>query len=358
MRQNARSFRYGLREGFQILLRRLSRLSGMCLSKPASVGICLTTRCNCRCIHCDIWKISTHNELDTDRWKALIDDLADWLGGIRLYITGGEPLLRRDVQDIVRHASDRMFLVGLVTNGALLNAPMAEGLLDAGLFSLDVSLDSVTPGIHDRVRGVDGTWAKAVAGIDIIRSLGAGRRASIACVLTSANIGEVERLVEWVAERDLRGISFQVLEENFEGPQRPAWHLQHPLWLRDPAAIEKVIGRLLALQSQGLPILNHPGQLRLIPRYYQQPDRIEKPPCTVGWMNFGIGPTGDVRFCHRLPSIGTVADQTPGEVWRSPRAAATRRQAQRCNLGCKILNCNFPPGIATRLKRLITLLRG
>ncbi len=347
--------RYGARETLQPVLRRLSHATGVALAKPAWVSIGLTHRCNCRCIHCDIWKLPPSEELGGAAWRRVIEDLGGWLRAGRLHFSGGEPLLRRELPELIRTASLNGFLVGVVTNGLLLTRPKAEELLAAGLFTLDVSLDSLDPGAHDRIRGVEGAHARAVEAIETMVSLGAGNRTSIACVLSSANIDGVEALVGWVRTMGLRGISIQVLEENFEGPHRRGWQSTHPLWVRDPHAVEHLSERLLSLRAAGAPILNHPRQLELLPEYYRQPERIEGLPCLVGYLNLGIGPRGDVRLCHRLPPLGNVLENSPREVWRSHTAKVRRKQVAACERGCKILNCNYPPGPLTRLRRLAAM---
>ncbi len=352
-----RWFRYGGQEVVQAVLRRISHSTGTAVAKPAWVSIGITHKCNCRCVHCDIWKLEPEAELGVQEWCTVLDGLAAWLGSGRLHFSGGEPLMRADISDLIGVASRNGFLVGVVTNGMLLTRRKAEELLAAGLFSLDVSLDSLDTAVHDSIRGVDGACARALQAVETMVSLGAANRTSIACVLTSANIEHVESLVRWVQDQGLRGISVQVLEENFEGRQRIGWHHDHPLWIRDVSAVELLSRRLLALRSSGARVLNHPAQLRLFPSYYQHPDGIEAVLCLVGHLNLGIGPRGDVRLCHRLPAIGNVLDSPPRDIWRSATAAARRKQVAACRRGCRILNCNFPPGPLTRARRLLAMRR-
>jgi MoaA/NifB/PqqE/SkfB family radical SAM enzyme len=352
-----RWLQYGSRELLQPGLRRLSRLTGAILADPAWVSIGLTHRCNCRCVHCDIWKLPAQQELSLDQWTTIIDSLASWLGPTRLYISGGEPLMRDDLVELVAVASRRGFLVGVVTNGMLLTRQRARDLLEAGLFSLDVSLDSLTPSVHDGIRGVNGACDQAVAALDTMISLGAGARTSVACVLSSANLDHVTELVRWVSGRELRGVSVQVLEENFEGPQKPGWYRDHPLWIHDVAAVEALTERLLGERAAGAPILNHPRQLKLLPSYYADPESMRGFPCLVGLVNLGIGPRGDVRVCHRLPPVGSALENPPRKLWRSQAAHTRREQIARCDRGCKILNCNFPPGPLTRARRLLAMRR-
>ena len=348
---------YGIGELAQAGLRRASRLTGTALCKPAWISIGLTERCNCRCLHCDIWKLPARSELSSEQWTRIVNELADWLGPSRLYISGGEPLMRPDLTELVRRASGRGFLVSVVTNGMLLTPTYAQELVAAGLFSLDVSLDALDPAVHDRIRGVGGACARSIQALETMISSGQGRRTSVACVLTSANLGSVEELVDWVESRELRGISIQVLEENFEGPRRAEWYRNHPLWIEDAAAVESLSARLLERRAAGAPILNHPRQLTLLSSYYRQPERMEEFPCLVGLVNLGIGPRGDARLCHRLPPLGNVLEDTPRNLWRSHAARDRREQVARCSRGCKILNCSFPPGPLTRARRLLAMRR-
>lgn len=129
----------------------------------------LTRRCNLRCIMCDAWiEQDGQNELGTDDWLRVITQ-AQALGLVNLKLFGGEPTLRPDLATIIEHASRLGLRCTLVTNGTLLTEERACALVQAGLAELDLSLDAGEPALHDHIRGVPGTWQRAMRGLRSIQ---------------------------------------------------------------------------------------------------------------------------------------------------------------------------------------------
>ncbi len=127
--------------------------------RPLVAELFLTENCNLRCVSCACWRSTTDEELDTDEWRDVLDQLAG-LRFLKVNFTGGEPLLRDDAEELMRHARR----VGipqrhLNTNAVLLDDSRRERVLDAGVTSFNVSVDGPTSELHDRVRGVDGAFA-------------------------------------------------------------------------------------------------------------------------------------------------------------------------------------------------------
>jgi len=141
---------------------------------PYLVALNLTRRCNLRCQHCyldaGVRADGENGELTTDDVKKLIDEIADMAPECMVVMTGGEPLLRRDIDDLVAHASRRQMMVVLGTNGVLLDEQRIERLQSAGLSGAGISVDSLNPDYHDDFRGCPGSWAKTMASLDACRN--------------------------------------------------------------------------------------------------------------------------------------------------------------------------------------------
>jgi MoaA/NifB/PqqE/SkfB family radical SAM enzyme len=133
---------------------------------PCALTFAVTYRCQCNCVHCSAAYHLKHGdiELSTDEAKKLIDDSQD-LGITILAFTGGEPLLREDIFDLISYVNQKKTLPIMFTNGLLLGDDTVKRLVDAGLYSIFVSLDSPVPSEHDRMRGMDGLFEKAVGGM-------------------------------------------------------------------------------------------------------------------------------------------------------------------------------------------------
>jgi radical SAM protein with 4Fe4S-binding SPASM domain len=138
---------------------------------PFLVALNLTRRCNLRCAHCYLDAGTRRHggpeELGTGEVTAILDEIAALSDETLVVLTGGEPLLRPDILDLGRHAADLGLMVVVGTNGALLDEARVAALQAAG-----ISLDSLDPAHHDDFRGIEGAWAKTMAGIDACRRAG------------------------------------------------------------------------------------------------------------------------------------------------------------------------------------------
>lgn len=133
---------------------------------PFSVLLAVTYECQCNCVHCGVanYKNIEREELSLEQIKKNISELKK-LGVANITLTGGEPLLRRDISDIIKYISKQGIIVTLDTNGLLLDMSTTIRLKKSGLNLLKVSIDSSHPHIHDDLRKMEGCFAKAVDGL-------------------------------------------------------------------------------------------------------------------------------------------------------------------------------------------------
>ena len=134
--------------------------------KPLVAELFLTDNCNLKCVSCACWRKVTRGELTGEEWRGVLDQLADY-GILKANFTGGEPLLRRDAPELMAHAYGRGIRnLHLNTNAVLLDDRRREAVLEAGVRSFNVSVDGPRAEIHERVRGVRGSFAKTVANLE------------------------------------------------------------------------------------------------------------------------------------------------------------------------------------------------
>jgi len=137
---------------------------------PFLVALNLTERCNLACDHCyldaRVLKEGSTDELSTDELKSVLSDIAETGPEAMVVLTGGEPLLRRDIEELTAHASGQGLMVVIGSNGLLLTTERIERLKAAGVAGIGISVDSLDPDHHDAFRGRKGAWIKTMASID------------------------------------------------------------------------------------------------------------------------------------------------------------------------------------------------
>lgn len=155
---------------------------------PLAVHLEVIARCNLKCSHCFAGVLPRPGKpLQLDELEVLFADLAR-IGSFRLGLTGGEPLMRRDLFDIIDAATDAGLHPCLTTNGLLVNETIARAFGERDLVWLNVSLDGATAASNDAIRGA-GTFDRVRAKL---RILAEHARFTLAFTITRDNVGEVE----------------------------------------------------------------------------------------------------------------------------------------------------------------------
>ncbi len=157
----------------------------------------ITQKCNLSCLHCGSdCKKSTHKEeLTTEHWKVVIDDIHQNFGDqVVFVITGGEPLLHPDLLEITAHINSKNMRWGMVSNGFALTQPKFDQLRQNGLYSITISLDGLES-IHNRLRGHKDSYKKAVKAIKIVTSSDIPMFDIVTCA-QPAVLGQLDELAE------------------------------------------------------------------------------------------------------------------------------------------------------------------
>jgi radical SAM protein with 4Fe4S-binding SPASM domain len=159
----------------------------------------MTSACNLNCVHCHTAGGKPGNdELSTDEAKHLLDDLARVDGFRMMAFTGGEPLMRADLFELLAYSRALGFNNTVATNATLIDDAMARRLHDNGVVIAAVSLDGFTAETHDRIRGLPGSFEQAVQGMRALTSAGILLHINITAM--EYNVGQLERLMTLVDE--------------------------------------------------------------------------------------------------------------------------------------------------------------
>ena len=140
---------------------------------PQVITVGVTYNCQCRCVHCssgvpELNKSLKDKEMTTWQIKELIDQ-AVRIGIPRITYFGGEPLLRKDIFELIRYANFKGMITRINTNGLALSEKVVVKLKDAGLTHCDVSIDDSNPEVHDKLRGVPGLFERVIKGIGLLK---------------------------------------------------------------------------------------------------------------------------------------------------------------------------------------------
>lgn len=212
--------RYGRQSG-----RLPSHLLQFSADKKPVVVWNMTRRCNLKCIHCysNSADCNYQGELTTEEGKSLIADLAAFGSPVILF-SGGEPLLRKDLFELARYATDKGMRAVISTNGTLITAEVAAKLKKIGLSYVGVSLDGLEK-THDRFRGKKGAFAEAIKGIRHCRE--AGVKVGIRFTVNKHNLPDVPAMFELLRKERIERLCFYHLVYTGRGSKLRAEDLTH-----------------------------------------------------------------------------------------------------------------------------------
>lgn len=157
----------------------------------------ITRKCNLKCSHCYINATNKElkKELTTIQAKNLIDQISE-VSKPLLILSGGEPVLRNDIFELIKYGVSRGLKMGLGSNGSFINIAVAKKLKKAGISTVSISLDSINPQKHDNFRGVQGSWKKAVDAIKFLRQNNI--LVQVNTTVTQQNYEEINEIISFV----------------------------------------------------------------------------------------------------------------------------------------------------------------
>lgn len=246
-----------------------------------------------------------------------------------LVYTGGEPLVRPDLFDLLARSADRGLNNVIASNGTLIDAGVARDLKRRGVRAVAVSLDHTDAAVHDRIRRSDGAFARALAALRACRE--AGILAQVNFTAMPANLDNVEEMLRLCDRLEtVIVLCYQVVPMG-----RAA-----AIGALSAEQNERLLGRLAAAQADTLPIVEPVAA----PQYWAHLlgarrgdgragwlDRGLFHGCAAGWGVVYIKPDGEVWPCPFVPvSGGSVRDRPFGQIWRE--APVFRALRDRANL--------------------------
>jgi radical SAM protein with 4Fe4S-binding SPASM domain len=284
------------------------------------IAINLTRRCNLACDHCYMDAESrldgNKDELTTYEVLQLLDEIASRSNETMVVLTGGEPLIRKDLEQLVAHGSQLGLSMVVGTNGVLLNELRVVSLKKAGAMGIGISLDSLDPESHNRFRGCKGSWEKTLAGMEHCREHALPFQVHFS--VTEQNAHEVQAMIDFTQAVGalVLNIFFLVCTGRGESMSDIT-----------PARYEAVLNQLVAAQAKTTDLII---RARCAPHFKRvafehDPDSpltraqgYEGGGCLAGIHYCRITPEGAVTACPYIPDEqGSIRDQSFWQIWDS-----------------------------------------
>jgi 12,18-didecarboxysiroheme deacetylase len=182
-------------------------------------------RCNLKCVHCysQSKDIEYPNELNTKEAKAMLDGLAEYGAPVILF-SGGEPLMREDLMELITYARDKGLRAVISTNGTLITEEKAEELKKFGLSYVGISLDGLKE-TNDKFRGIEGAFDDALQGIR--NCIKVGIKVGLRFTINKRNAQDIPGIFELIEEEKIPRVCFYHLVYSGRGSRLMEEDLSH-----------------------------------------------------------------------------------------------------------------------------------
>lgn len=331
--------------------------------KPVMTYFCITGRCNLKCEFCEMGQAVTDSkDLTTNEVRDIIDELKDWR--IKwLYITGGEPFVRKDIWEIIEYCLENgISLFRLCTNGTLLNNldTSEKKLLRRSVKRLIISLDSVNPAKHDEIRGVKGTFEKIRTFLELAKRDERLPDISLASVITADTYPDIARLIEFGHVYGVKHINFQPVNFLSNFPDFDAVVDKNRFLLKTEklGVLKETIKQTIILAKS----LNVSSNLEMLEKWiaeyflyseskeYFFDEVLANFVCSKPFNYLHIHYNGDLLPCTMLPRIDNIIGKNIRESWEK-RILAYRKRLLRKEYfpQCRSCFCEFPANLRNSL---------
>ena len=279
-----------------------------CARAPVGLLAELTHRCPLQCPYCSnpLELERANTELSTEQWQSVLRQAAE-LGILQIHLSGGEPTVRKDLEEIVKTASDVGLYTNLITAGVLLTRERLERLRDAGLDHVQLSIQDVDPENADRIAAYKGGSAKKREVARWVKEL--GMPLTINAPMHRQNVHNMQRIIDYAVEVGAGRLEVA--------------HIQYYAWaLKNRAALMPTLEQFTETahivesakdQLKGILVIDF-----VVPDYYAKFPK----PCMGGWGRgiINVTPSGRVLPCHAAESIAglefdNVTAKPLAEIW-------------------------------------------
>lgn len=298
-----------------------------------------TQRCNLACSHCRMDTERTYKELSTEQVFEMIDAIKAFSDPI-FVISGGEPLMRLDIFEIVDYANQKGLKIALATNGTLIDQVITSKIKDSGIRRVSVSIDGIDAKTHDAFRRFEGAFDKAMTGIDFL--VKSGISCQINATLTKQNVHQLEEMIKLAISKKADAIHLFLVVPVGCGKYLDE---SEKLSIEEYEAALDQVYKLNQKYKDQMFI-----KVTCAPQYYRilkqkDPQAFDNEThsmhsvskgCLAGTGVCFVSSVGDVYPCGYLPvSAGNILEKPLSEIWSASETFITLRDVSLLEESCK-----------------------
>jgi radical SAM protein with 4Fe4S-binding SPASM domain len=270
----------------------------------------VTKKCNLYCKHCyreSSPEVITDSELTTEEGKKLLEEM--YGAGFRIIVfSGGEPLLREDIFDLIQYADTLGMITLMGSNGTLITEAIAKKLKSNGLKAIAISIDHIDPIIHNTFRGSDQAFDQAVSGIS--HCMRAGLNVQVNCTITKENLLHLDQIMDFTSNIGASSCHMLFLVDVGRGKNLSDTLLSKPEY---KYAINQIIDKQLDIRIK--PTCAPQYKVEALLKGVVSGPNIRG--CIAGISYCSILPNGDVHICPYAPiKVANVREETFDDIWK------------------------------------------
>jgi len=281
----------------------------------------ITRKCNYRCRGCNIWQEQDKEELSTEQIIRGLEILKN-LGIVEIVISGGDPLLRDDAEEIIEYAS-RYFVTTVYDNGS-----MAAKKIDA-LRSVDfaaISIDSLDPAKNDHLKGVEGAWATAVETVETLQH--EGINVAVTPTISQINLNEIVDITNHFTGKGIP-VWYCLYSYDASVDTKQLFRIGKPkdeLIIRDKQAMIGLCNSLMEMKKKNNKILMTSKLLKTLRDYYAKDRRTWN--CRALQNFLVLDHNGRIAGCHVHNFAASIFDLP--KMWNSSKFDRLRETYSSC----------------------------
>lgn len=294
--------------------------------KPHHAQWLITRQCNYKCAGCNVWKEQDKNELATDEVITGLDILKD-LGIVELVISGGDPLLRKDIDEIIEHAS-KLFVTTVYDNGSM--AAKKVDILKKVDFAA-LSIDSLDEAKNDSIKAVPGAWKNAMNAVEVLQK--AGVHVAVTPTISQKNIHEIVDITKYFTGKGIP-VWYCLYSYDCSADEKQLFRIgkaNDEFVITDTQAMVQLCDTLNEMRKTNKRILMTDNLLKALRSLFAEEKRTWK--CRALNDFLVVDHLGRVAGCHNVNFAGSIFDLPT--KWKSQEFKDLREKYHNCT------QCNY-----------------